>query len=319
MSAPVAGTAAATTYAAATSATVALPPSLVNGNLLIVVVSTRGQNNTFTLSDVDPTWKPLLQSSTAQCEVWWKFVNGTEGASVLVSWGTSAAAVAFAVQVSGVQNNGAPIEATGQSPTTSTSITMTALTAKMNTDLLIAVFVANVASAITVPGSMTSILGSTTGNGRCVNGAYETLSANGSTGTRVATVGSSVANQAIGILVREPVVNTLADVFQFKTADPNAAANHNPDAIDIAARSGMRGNYKVVGHTKQRDTLDPLYRSVMLLTADGRSVVRGKMSVASNGSYEFRNVAQGDYVVLGIDHNGEQNGVVAARIAAIAM
>lgn len=319
MSAPVAGTAAATTYAAATSISVALPPTLVNGNLLIVVVSTRGSSNSFTLTDVDPTWRPVFQVASAQCEIWWKFVNGTEGASVTVSWGTSAGAVAFAIQVSGVQNRGAPIEATVQNPATSTSITMNALTAKMNTDLLIAVFVANVATAITVPGSMASVLGSTTGNSRCVNGATETLSASGSTGTRVATVGSSVANQGIGILVREPVVSELWDTFEFKTDDPNAAADHHPDAIDIGARSAMRGRYKVVGHTKQIDTLDPLYRSVMLLDARGKSIIRGQMSVNSDGSYAFLNVAAGDYVVLGIDQNGVQNGVVAAQISAIAM
>lgn len=319
MAAPVLSTAAASTYAAATAATVALPPTLVNGNLLIVVVSTRGTNNSFTLTDVDPTWKPVFQTASAQCEIWWKFVNGTEGASVAVSWGSSAAAVAFAMQVSGVQNLGVPIEATVQASTTSTNITMTALTATMNTDLLITVFVANVATAITVPGSMTSILGSTTGNSRCVNGATETLSASGTTGTRVATVGSSVANQAIGILVREPVANELWETFAYKSDDPNAAANHIPNAIELGARSAMRGNYKVSGHTRQAGTLDPLYRSVMLMDKYGKYIVRGQMSVNADGSYSFENLAAGEYIVMGVDQNNVQNAVVAARITAVAM
>lgn len=203
---------------------------------------------------------------------------------------------------------------------------MTALTAKNASDLLIAVFIANVATAITVPGSMASVLGSTTGNSRCVNGATETLAASGSTGTRVATVGSSVANQAIGILVRDPIAAIALSIPENQTDVANAgfegpgATNGTTAATDINSPVTARaGAYKVVGHTKQIDTLDPLSRYVMLMSADGRQIIRGATSVNADGSYAFYYLAAGDYVVLGVDQNGVQNGVVAAQISAIAM
>lgn len=327
MSAPTVVSAAATTYASANSILVALPPSLVVGNFVLIFISTRQYNNTFTISDADPTWRFLYGASSDQGIIYYKIINGSEPTNVTVTFSTQpSVASAFAVQVSGTSE--VPIEGQARGPTTSTSITQpTFITLKRDTDLMISVWHnAGSTGAITIPGSQTSILGNTTGNAQCINGAYEVLSSNAATGTRVATIPVSQPNMVFGAVVRESNTSGILLKAPYSNTDyANAGVyggnGHGSNgAVDIGGAMGhFWGRYKVSGHTRQAGTLDPLYRRVMLMDKYGQKVIRGQMSVNADGSYTFTNLPAGEYIVLGVDQNNIQNAVVCARITAVAM
>ena len=79
------------------------------------------------------------------------------------------------------------------------------------------------------------------------------------------------------------------------------------------------GQYKIEGTTKQITTFAPLYRAVLLLTIDGKYMMRGAMSLTADGSFAFTNLPAGEYTVIGLAQNNVQNGVVAATVTAVAM
>lgn len=328
MANPVVVSSAATNYAAATSISVALPSSLVVGNLIIIAFSTRHGTNASILSINNPNddiaWR--FVAVTTGVSYAYKPVTGTESGPITVNWSSNSASCAFAIQISGTLSGGVlwGIDAVVGTTSTGGSINTGTPTAKDDSDLMVSVFqVAAAGATWTLPVGWTSNLGDVSGNGSTMNAGWINLSAAGATSNYTATCTSSTTNTVVTFLIREPA-------FSYQIIDPyNRTTYANAGLVGLAGALGAIdvhagvsqywGYYKVAGHTRQAGTLDPLYRSVMLMDKHGKRVIRGAMSVNADGSYSFTHVAAGEYIVMGVDQNNVQNAVVCARITAVAM
>lgn len=190
--------AASSNGAAATSAPLSAPASLVKGNKLIAVLTTAA---TGSAPVAPPGWQLLTIGQGAGGS--WEYVvvgDGRDPASFTWSWTTAAAWAGIIVQVSDVPTTGIyanyGLEAfAGQSNVSSTNITATAVTPRFTADLLLSIYCCDAANAITPPISQTGF-GSSVGNTRAVIAGWEILNGNASTGTRIATVGSAATSRA---------------------------------------------------------------------------------------------------------------------------
>jgi hypothetical protein len=193
---------------------------------------------------------------------------------------------------------------------------------RFDEDLLLSFYLASAANAITVPGSQTSVTGAT-GDTRSIVAGYETITTLAATGTRTATVASG-AVCAWNICIRPPQTGDISiwgastsSMFPVKDSPAPVIGRGGVGAIDRTL-TGFSGQYKVPGYTERVGSLAPLYRTVRLLTMNG-TVVRGAMSVESDGSFVFTEIPAGQYIVLGIDQNLVDNETVIGLFAAVPM
>lgn len=340
MTTPTITTMAAGTAPGTLSALVAMPPTLVAGNLIVMILSAGGSIlSNLSVSDSSSSSGPFGQwrnVATGNFNMWIRMVDGTEPLNVTISWAGTTTVSYAALQISGAAGglDSVSVQAAldqvtpASTPATSTNITASTVSPKAADDLLVSVYCCRAATAITLPGSQTSITaGTVSGNSQAINIGYETLSASGATGTRVATIGASTANVGTNFVVKGPsAVGVNINVPYNKSSYPGGpvvAGGASPATIGVidmgAAISCYWGYYKVQGHTRQAVTLDPLYRKVFLMNKEGNRIIRGLMSVNADGSYVFNYLPLAEYIVMGVDQNNVQNAVVCARITAVAM
>ena len=320
MAAPAVVNAASQTNASASTAAVTLPGSLVVGNLLLVWINTRGTTNTFSIAPGEVGFGWTVIASSVSSALAWKIIDGSESATLTFTWGSAATSASLAVQVSGTSV--APIEGNAAAENAaSTSVTATAVTAKWGADLLLTFYTVTNASGITVAGGQSNI-GGTTGNSRSIILGYETLSATGTTGTRVGTC-TSATNIGLNVLLREPattgivIVNTVPNgpkKIQYSVAGIGAGA-----VVGMSVNIGpYYGRYKILGTVKQSGTNAPLSRPVFVFDKSSKRLLRATRS-ALDGTYCVANVSAQVHNVLAIDDTEVENSVVAARVTPVAM
>jgi hypothetical protein len=318
VAAPTVVNASSTTAASANSITVTAPSSIVRGRLLLAVIA-QANSVTFTTPD---GWQ--LLTSTTQAAAFWKIAGSSEPANYTFAFvGTANTSCALILQIAG--NSVIPVEASAaQNNAASASITAPTVTPRWTADLLVTVYCAQSANAITVAGGQSNI-GGVTGNTRSIKAGYETLASNAATGTRVGSI-TSVANNGFNFVIREPVVDGfLIPITEYYYGNPRGLFYTAP--ARVPARGAIRadnlvrvgyGTYKVEGYAKQYGTLKPLTRCVRLMTEQG-DFISTRSTKPGTGFYCFTNLAPGKYTVLGLDQNGVQNGVVAALVEAVSM
>lgn len=286
------------------------PSSIVEGNLLVAFI---GCYNTVS------AWTPPSGFTFLRGEygsgMWVKIATGSEPSTYTWTWtGTAGVAAGAIVQVEASGATTVNVHAHNVNGT-STNITCPSVNNGYGSAaVLVSFYESFTATTLTVPGSQTEVSGtSATGNTLAITVGYDNPATSGATGTRVAT-GGSATSYGFSACVYGSVTKGFARTPVFANPGALGVVGH----VGVSNDAGYKGYYKVLGHTKQKTTADPLFREVRLLTMSGK-VVRRKQSVAVDGSFAFLNVPAGKYIVLGIDQTLTQNAVVVALIDAVAM
>ncbi len=183
--------------------------------------------------------------------------------------------------------------------------------------------------------TLTSIADGTIGNSTTISKSASTLTLSGATlsgaingnsatGTRIATGGTAI-NYGFSISIKEPIVANKCPTFSstdfYHTNVPNSGIigiGGGNRLLDGGSTRGY-GFYKIEGYTIQMTTEVPLSRYAILYDMNGYPLYGKKTKVEENGFFSFTNLAPGNYIVIGLDQNGVQNGVIATKIAAVPM
>lgn len=88
-------------------------------------------------------------------------------------------------------------------------------------------------------------------------------------------------------------------------------------SLSRAPAYGYSGAYKIEGQTLEGGA--QVSRRVVLFPQNSLTPIRDVASSASDGTYSFQQLAQGTYIVLGIDKSGNRNAVVYSHVSAVAM
>lgn len=103
----------------------------------------------------------------------------------------------------------------------------------------------------------------------------------------------------------------------FPVYDPNSAAGKLTHNQLRFAYDGIRGGqYKLSGTTTSLGM--PAPRRVRLYEQVGGRL-HAEINTSQNGLFEFRNIHQGPWTVIGLDDTGAQNGVIFSHILAVPM
>ncbi len=321
------------TTTSATTITIAYPSAVANGagagQLLLLwgnwdtAASTTLNHSITAPNQTTNPWRSLQDKPwelATGSPMWWRIADGTEGTQETITWSGANRAGVIMVSVSGASKS--PVEVSVGHLTTfsGTSNIVPAVVPKLANDLLLGFWYSQVATIITEPASMTWFKREVN-SGLSIMAASENLVAAGTTGTRTATGGSGWWAGTL-ILVREPSAVGLALADHINITDNPNADRYGAGAGTVSlagCTSGFWGLYKVAGYAKDIASLDPLSRRVVLFDPLGHKAIRGAMSLGADGYFCFDRLAPGRYLVLGVDQNNVQNGVVAAYIDAVEM
>jgi hypothetical protein len=267
------------TQGASTFLTINAPAMIAKGNLLVAVV-----NPGVGTALVAPSGWITGVAAGVRCTIFYRIATDVEPATYTWTWTGSTAACALIQQWSGVIESGFDVVPVGGTQF-STSILAPTIQPKWNADVLVNVYVAGTASAITVPASQTGHdVGFTSGNGLAIVAGWENLSSNTATGTRTATTGGAGTNQfGFSMVLREPQTQGFVVDASLFAADPvHRAATLSP----YGRGNIVMGHAAVVGLWRVQDRgLHPARRYVGATRAS-RIVVRrehGVFADATNG------------------------------------
>jgi hypothetical protein len=169
--------------------TVALPSTVTQGNLLLILADMSGRSFT----SITNSYTQIVTSNPAPA-LWvgFKFAGASETAPVLTASSSMTSGSAVMVQYSGV--TGSTYDVTGTiSNNTGTSITAASITTTANYDLVLSLFGSQaIAATWTEPSGTSAVVNSpasTSLNGLLI--AQELFPTTGVTGTRIASISAS--------------------------------------------------------------------------------------------------------------------------------
>lgn len=183
--------------------------------------------------------------------------------------------------------------------------------------------------------TLTSIGPGTAGNSTTLAKSAATLTVSGgvlsgavngndATGTKVAT-GTAAVNYGFSFAIKEPTV--VGSLLPTDTVIGLNRTNYPYGPVKgigagpkmITSIGTIYGRYKIEGYTRQITSGTALARYALLYDIHGRPVYGQRTKITESGFFSFKNIAAGDYIVIGLDESGVQNGVIAYKITAVAM
>lgn len=324
MAVPTVQSASSNTAASGTSITINAPSGITADDYLVCMIYC----SSATVGSVVQPFGWLVKAAFGSIGggVYYRRCRGaTDPASYTWTWTTNSLASGIIVRVSGVESMEAAV---AQINASSTNITAPTATALYSATTLLSIYTTQTANAITVPGGQSNI-GGTTGNTRAIIAGYETLSATGGTGTRVATCGVAAANLGCNLILRENLGGILLPMF---SGTPLSLPQKEPDAAQTALISGpvtaklivdfgfpvrkFGASSNLTGYTRDSSG-DGISMTVVLYRQHGSSSkeMRGLEVVTSssvNGSFSFSDYQpDSTYIVLAYDPNGIYEPIIA--------
>lgn len=149
---------------------------------------------------------------------------------------------------------------------------------------------------------------------------------NDATGTRIATTSSAVSNFGFSFSIKEPTTNMKLlpnsnIIGMYRTNYPNSGIIGIGAGIKIFTHNltANHGFYKIEGYTRQITTGTTLARYAILLDMNGYPIYGQRTLITNSGFFSFQNLKSGNYIVMGIDENNVQNGVIASNVSAVPM
>lgn len=151
------------------------------------------------------------------------------------------------------------------------------------------------------------------------------VNGNSATGTRIAT-GTAAVNYGFSFAIKEPT--NVGDLLPSSTTRGLNGTNYsNGPVYGIGAGAKLilgnigitHGRYKIEGYTRQITTGTTLARYAILMDMHGNTIYGQRTQITSSGFFSFQNLKAGNYIVMGLDENNVQNGVIAANVTAVAM
>lgn len=214
---------------AASSLAVSLPSGTVEGDVMVALVSLRG-NRTITAPS---GWSSVLRTdnssgSNIRQQLFVKVATGAEPASFTFSFSGSERCAVAVLSYRGV-DSGAPVDAVGGQANTasSSSVTAPSITATVANARIVGFFaIANGNATLTAPGGMTAVLttaATTAGpNGVAVLVADAAAGVAGATGGKTAS--ASHSTQSVGQLIALRAAGGLVACYSFEEASWNGTA-----------------------------------------------------------------------------------------------